>query len=253
MLLVKDKFLVKDTRHGMTNLIFTYEDPKKIGCTLDVDEGVSLDYDMDAVHSWPEGADAPEVCVGQDPDDPKHYKVFKYEKDCQREGYRLIPGTPLVFGSWRAYRKLSLVPPDPDPERTPDDLWYGYLDKLDIDSRSRRQHAQVLAPPMGGSRDEVAAWVAKRHLIVDSSIKEISYLPHDAPAEEIRFLEVSDRLGDSGVIEAMDFGLNVEDGNFHLYVADITSDQLEQIKQDASLLPAGWSLKDSQIFRRREA
>ncbi len=243
MLLVKDKFLVKDTRHGMTNLVFTQEDPKKIGCALDFDEGVSLDYDMDAVHSWPEGTDAPEVCVGQDPNDPKHYKVFKYEKDCRGEGYHLIPGTPLVFGSWNDYRKL--VPPGPGDER-----WFDFLDELD---EVARLHRQVGAPPKAGSRDEIAAWVAKKHLVVDISIREIWYLPCEAPPEEIRLLEVSDRLVGNGPAEAMEFGLSIEDTQFLLSVADITSDQLEQIKQDASLLPARWSLKDNQIFRRRDA
>lgn len=246
-------FLVKDTRHGMTNLVFTYEDPRKAGYKGVVEEGVSLDYDMEAVHSWPDGDDRPEVCVGQAPDDPKHYTVFKYHQERKLERKIWVPGTPIVFGSWKDYRKLSLVPPDPHPEQTPDELWYGYLDNLDEDSRLRRQHAQTLAPPKCGDRDEIATWVAKRHLVVDSSIKEIWYLPRGAPPEDIRLLELSDRLVDTGAAEAIEFGLNLEDGDFRLLVADISSDQLEQIKQDASLLPQGWSLNENQIFRRREA
>jgi len=253
MLLVKDKFLIKDTRHGMTNLVFTYEDPRKVGFKGAVDAGVSLDYDMETVHSWPDGSEAPEVCVGQDPDDPNHYKVFKYERDRESEGYRPVPGTPIVFGSWNDYKKLSLVPPNPDPEQTPDDLWYDYLDRLDIDSRSRRQHAQTLDPPRSGNRDEIAGWVAKSHFVADGSVREIWYLPHEAPPGEIRLLEVSDRLVSNGAVDAMEFGLDLENAQFQLLVADLSSDQLEQIKQDESLLPKGWSLVDHQVFRRREA
>jgi len=92
-------FLVKDPRNGMTNLVFTWEDPRRVGYGGSVDEGVTLDYDIEAVHSWPEGSPMPEACVGRDPQDPKSYKVFKYSSELQSEGYEPVSGAAEVFGS----------------------------------------------------------------------------------------------------------------------------------------------------------
>src|SRR5947209_2826741 len=58
-------FLVEDKRHGTTYLVFTWEDPRKDGYSGAVIDDVSLDYDMEAVHSWPNGHPRPEACVGQ--------------------------------------------------------------------------------------------------------------------------------------------------------------------------------------------
>ena len=243
-------FLIDETRHGSTNLVFVYEDPRKVGYSEGhVIENVTLDYDMEAVHSWPDGARAPEACLGQDPKDPLHYKVFKYSSDLQSAGYRPVPGNPVLFGSWKDYVKLHRIPPD--PEQTDDELWYEYLDKLDEDSRRRRQRSQAPSSPEGKSRDEVAAWVAKKHLVADDSIREVWYLPSGAPSEEIRLLELNDRLAGNGSrIEAIDFGLDVEGASFRLFVADINSEQLDRIKQDAGWLPPGWLLDAQRIWRR---
>jgi hypothetical protein len=238
-------FLVEDKRHGMTNLVFTWEDPRRVGYKGNVVEGVSLDYDMEAVHSWPDGHASPEACVGRDPDNPSHYKVFRYGSDRHEARFQPVQGTAAVFGSWRDYLKLYHA------EDLPEEDWYQELDRFDEASRLRRQRAPEPDPPMGKSRDEVAAWVAKKHLLVDSGIREVWYLPRGAPPEEIRLLELSDRLaGTESKAEAIDFGLDVEGARFCLFVADITSDQLDQIKKDPSRLPSGWSLDESRTWRR---
>ncbi|HYT93680.1 MAG TPA: hypothetical protein VEL76_33485 [Gemmataceae bacterium] len=243
-------FLVKDTRHGATYLVFTWNDPRKDGYKGNVIEGVSLDYDMEAVHSWPDGEARPEACVGRKPDKPKHYKVFKYRSDRRAAGYQPVAGTAVVFGSWSDYVKLH---PDVDYLVKLDaDKWFKHLDDLDEVSRlRRREREQEPDLPAGKSRDEVAAWVAKTHLFIDHGIREVWYLPRGAPPDEIRLLELSDRLaGPEGRTEAIDFGLEVEGASFHLLVADVNSDQLEQIKQDPSQLPPGWSLDGKGVWRR---
>ena len=97
----------------------------------------------------------------------------------------------------------------------------------------------------------MAAWIAKKHFLADSGIREVWYLPLGAPADEIRFLELNDV---SPSVEtkpdAIDFGLDIEGVRFRLVVADITSEQLEQIKQDPSHLPSGWSLDGKRSWRR---
>jgi hypothetical protein len=238
-------FLVEDTRSGMTNLVFTWEDPRKAGYKGNVFEGVTLDYDMDAVHSWPDGHDRPEACVGRSPDNPNHYKVFKYRSERQSAGYQPVTGSAAVFGSWKDYLKLRHA------EDLADEDWFQELDRYDEASRLRRQRAQSLAQPIGKSRDEVAAWVARKHLIADVGIREVWYLPREAPPEEIRLLELNDRFaGTASTAEAIDFGLDVEGARFRLFVADVTSEQLDQIKKDPSRLPSGWSLDQSKIWRR---
>lgn len=242
-------FRVEDERHGTINQVFTWQDPRKAGYKGSVvEEGVTLDYNMEAVHSWPDGEKRPEACLGRDPKNPKHYKVFKYGEELNKAGYELVPGTAVPF-EWDYYTRLHLVPPD--PEQTSDEQWYKYLDDLDEDSRRRRQREQAPDKPAGTSRDEVAAWVAKTHLLVDASIREVWYLPQGAPNEEIRLLELSDRLaGPDGKAAAIDFGLDVEGAPFRLFVADITSEQLDQIKHDPSYLPVGWSLDGNMVWRR---
>jgi hypothetical protein len=242
-------YLVEDERHGAHYYLFTVEDPRKAGYRGNVIEGVTLDYDMEAVHSWPDGQSRPEVCLGQAPDNPKHFKVFKYNSERQSAGYLPVPGTAVKFGSWADYLKVQLNPPD--PEQTPDEDWYAYFDKVDEAIRQRRRRVEVPAPPAGSSRDDVAAWVAKRHRLVDSSIREVWYLPRGAPSDEIRLLEVNERfVGPESKAEAIDFGLDIEGARFRLFVADVTSEQLDQIKQDPSRLPPGWTLDGKVVWRR---
>lgn len=238
-------YLVEDRRDGPAFLVFTWADPWDDGYAGDIIEGVSLDYDRKTVHSRLDGHDRPEVCVGRAEDNPKHYKVFKYKSELQSAGYQPVAGNVLVFGTWADYIKLR------HPEQLEDEQWYEYLDELDEAARRRRQRVNTAAAPAGKSRDEVAAWVARTHRIVDSSIREVRYLPQGAPPDEIRLLELNDRLaGTESRAEAIDFGLDIEGARFRLLVADITSDQFERIQQDPSLLPPGWSLDGSVTWRR---
>jgi len=238
-------FLVKDSRHGATYLVFTWEDPRQWGFDGHVEEDVQLDYDLFTVHRWPDGSGQPEACAGRNPDDSKHFKVFRNNAERDSEGYQPEDGAPVVLGSWMDYLKLF------HPEDLPDEEWYRQLDRYDEASRLRRQRAEMPAQPTSGSRDEVAAWVARKHLIADSAIREVWYLPREAPPEEIRLLELNDRLaGAESKTEAIDFGLDVEGARFRLFVADVTSDELDQIKRDPSRLPPGWSLDDKRTWRR---
>jgi hypothetical protein len=246
---MKDMFLAKDERYGDTNLVFTWRDPRNLGYRGQV-EGVSLDYDMDAVHAWSDGHPSPEICVGRSPANPHHYKVFRSRKDLEKEGYQFVPGTPLTFDSWLEYARLSLLPPD--PEQTDDESWYDYLDRLDDASRRRRHRIQVDEGPAGRTRDEIAAWVARKHLVADSSIREVWYLPNGAPPEEIRFLEVSDRFSRGGdEIDAIDFGLDVGGVNLRLFVADLSTEELDKVKRGQDRLPKGWALDGAKTWGRR--
>jgi hypothetical protein len=245
-------FLVEDARLGTPFLVFTWRDPRDDGYTGRLNENVILDNDSETVPSWPDGAARPDACLGQAPDDAKHYKVFKYESDRRQAGFHPIAEPFAVFLSWSDYDRFRLIPPD--PEQTPDEDWYDYLDKLDEGARRRRRRPDELGQPKSKDREAIAAWVARNHFIADSGVREVWYLPKGAPPDEIRLLELSDRLpGNESKVEAIDFGLDIEGMPFRLVVADVTTDQLEQVKEDPSRLPKGWSLDENRIWSRRGA
>ncbi len=250
---VGEKYLVRDQLpSGDAFFVFTWEDPRTDGYNGSVVEGVTLDYDMQEVHVWAPGQDRPEACLGRSPDDPKHYKVFRYSSDLHEAGYEAMPGNFALFKSWPNYARLRLSPPA--PEQTPEQAWFEYLDHLDEAARRRRQRAGESSRPSGLDRDSVATWVARQHFKVDSAIREVWYLPVGAPVDEIRLLELSDRFpaGDFGV-EPIDFGLDVEGMPFKLVVADVTTEQLDRVRQGIVPLPADWSLEGAKVWGRRDA
>ncbi len=136
-----------------------------------------------------------------------------------------------------------------------DEQWYDFLDELDAVTRRRGERQGEPDPSPGSDRDTVAAWIARKHFLVDSGVQEIGYLPHGAATDEIRLLEVSDRLAtparESPQIGAMDFGLNMEGNSFRLFVADVTSDELAQVRAGRLALPSGWTLEQGTAWRRR--
>jgi len=140
-------------------------------------------------------------------------------------------------------------------EQLDDEQWYDFLDELDAVTRRRGERQGEPDPPPGSDRDTVAAWIARKHFLVDSGVQEIVYLPMGAEADEIRLLEVSNRLASPArklpQVGAMDFGLDLEGCSFRLFVADVTPDELEQISAGRLALPVGWTLEQSTTWRRR--
>lgn len=101
-------------------------------------------------------------------------------------------------------------------------------------------------------RDSLARWYARRHMDIDNGVMEIHYLPTDAPAREIRFLEVNGMISETTPPEPIDFGVDVGSDNAHsLYVLDVTPSQWEAIRSGDMPLPRGWTLEGSQELERR--
>jgi len=140
-------------------------------------------------------------------------------------------------------------------EQYVEEQWFEFLDELDAVSRRRQQRNPAAPVPAGPERDEMALWIARKHLAADSSIRKVLYLPKGAPADEIHLLDVNDRLAlpeaENGKIAPIEFGLNVQGAPFQLFVADITSEQLDAIKAGRLSLPAGWDLADHITTGRR--
>jgi hypothetical protein len=100
-------------------------------------------------------------------------------------------------------------------------------------------------------RDAMAKWYAHRHLQTDPGVVEINYLPINAPAREIRLLEVNSEVSETSDMEPIDFGVDVGGMNQHvLFVLDITPSQWESIQGGKLALPKGWSLDNRATFSR---
>jgi len=130
-----------------------------------------------------------------------------------------------------------------------DQQWRVFLDDLSK-ARSQRGRSTVGELPRNANRDQVAAWIARKHLAVDPGIADVLYLPKDAPEREIRLVEANTLLTalSDEEVTPVDFGLNIEGLNFKLLVLDVTPDQWKAIVEGRSQLPPGWILDGNQRF-----
>lgn len=239
-------FLVRHYYYGVVNLVFTWRDPRADGYQGEVIEVEELDYNMEQVHAWPDGAKPPEACVGRKPDS-ETYKVFRYSSDRNREGYDPVEGIPLVVGSWFDYLKLR-----PDVREMDEEDYFQFLDDIDDAARERNRRPEPPDEPTSTQRDDVAAWVARKHLVTDPSIREVWYLPENAPEKDIRLLEVSERAPLNGEsVDTLAYGLALDKARYRLVIADVTGEQLEQIQKYVGDLPEGWSLENAKHWKRR--
>ena len=102
-------------------------------------------------------------------------------------------------------------------------------------------------------RNTMAKWYAARHLKTDPGLREVFYLPADAPEREIRFLEVNELIADRerDPAEPIDFGVDTGGESAHrLMVLDVTPAQWEKIQKGELPLPSGWSLAEANSFIR---
>jgi len=100
-------------------------------------------------------------------------------------------------------------------------------------------------PAIAFDRDEMARWYARQHLKTDPGVREIYYLPGDAPEREIRFVEVNELIADriDDALEPIDFGVDRDTEAEHtLLVLDATPSQWDRIQKRELGLPQGWSL-----------
>ena len=62
-------------------------------------------------------------------------------------------------------------------EQYDEEQWFEFLDELDAVSRRRQRRAEEPAPPATAERDAMAHWMARKHLVSDSGIREILVPP----------------------------------------------------------------------------
>ncbi|MFM9964678.1 MAG: hypothetical protein ACKV2Q_26025 [Planctomycetaceae bacterium] len=95
------------------------------------------------------------------------------------------------------------------------------------------------------NRESWARIYARKHLKTDPGIRQVFYLPTDAPEREIRLIEVNELIAvrDDDVSEAIDFGVDQDSPNAHtLKILDVTPAQWDKIIRNKLSLPDGWSL-----------
>ena len=106
------------------------------------------------------------------------------------------------------------------------------------------------------TRDEFVRWIALKHLAIDPEIREIHYLPANAPPREVRLLEVNARLAvpsPLGPVEPVDFMPDIHGLEFTLLVADVTPEEWEAIGRGELPLPDGWVLDEqAQMIGRQQ-
>jgi hypothetical protein len=140
-------------------------------------------------------------------------------------------------------------------EQFDEEQWFAFLDELDAVSRRRQRRVEDPAPPDDAERDVMARWMARTHLASDSGIREIWYLPQGSPPDEIRLLEVNDRLAlsdaEASRVQPIEFGLSGQGSRLKLLVADVSGDQLDAIRAGRLDLPPGWELSGNIIWGRR--
>lgn len=247
-------FLVKDRRLGKDNYVFTETDPRTEGYKGDVIEGVTLDYDMNSIFRWPHGQRSPNPQLGRDPKNPKQYKEFKFPEELHAAGFEFVhDGTPFLEYSWSDYRKRYYPVPEEYAKTMTQDEWFDFLEEADSATKIRKQMSAPDDPKQGSDREQIAEWVAQRHMGADGGIHQVWFLHAGAPADEIRLLEVSERFtGGAAKIEPIDFGLDVDGAKYKLLVADVSGEQLEKIKADpAQALPSDWKFDDALVWGRR--
>lgn len=247
-------FLIKDRRLGMDNYVFLHSDPRTEGYQGDVIEDVTLDYDMNAIHLWPDGQPGPNPQLGSDPENPKHFKVFKFPEELQAAAFKdEKSSTPFVVYSWSDYRKRYYPVPEEYAQTMSQDKWFDFLEEADSAAKIRKEMIKPIKPKRGSTRDQIAEWVANRHMGADGAVHEVWFLDTGSPTDEIRLLEVSERFtGEAVKIEPIDFNLDLDGAKYKLLVADISTEQLKRISSNpANSLPKGWNIDRALVWSRR--
>jgi hypothetical protein len=123
-------------------------------------------------------------------------------------------------------------------EQFDQEQWFEFLDELDAVSRRRQRRVEEPAPPATAERETMAYWIARKHLVSDSGVREIWYLPQGSPSDEIRLLEVNDRQAMTAVVERLKKGI----AEFQKAYTELSKDPLimsavEQFAPGATLEP----------------
>lgn len=96
-------------------------------------------------------------------------------------------------------------------------------------------------------REQLVHWYAEQHRSIDKGVVSIFHLPENAPAREIRLLEVNWQVPAMTPLVAIDFGVEMRRDSAHtLAVVDVTPAQWQAVQEGSLPLPSGWTLHGGQ-------
>jgi len=100
--------IIRNEKNGIKILTFLDDVSRDdLDSTEQLLENISLESTVDFPPVWNSGENAPSPLVaGQNPADPKMYKIFASSKDCAEAQYKMLEG--LVWstcGNWAEYRR----------------------------------------------------------------------------------------------------------------------------------------------------
>jgi len=125
----------------------------------------------------------------------------------------------------------------------PDGDWFAVLEQ----ANKRRQVLRKVPdePRPGISKLEFAEWIAHCHFATDTTIRDVIYLPEEAPPTEIRLLEVNTlwTVPDSEPIEPNDFSPEIDGIDYRVLAADVSPQQWSKIQAGQMALPRGWQIR----------
>ncbi|HMO16422.1 MAG TPA: hypothetical protein PKD64_18660 [Pirellulaceae bacterium] len=103
-------YVIHDT--SLNHFVFTEDDPRNDDCSYAVSHDVTLELSADVeslheMHAWPYGAEAPDVCLGRDPENESRFKVFRYDHDCRDAGFINLGPNFSVHHTWSDYESIA--------------------------------------------------------------------------------------------------------------------------------------------------
>ena len=115
----------------------------------------------------------------------------------------------------------------------------------EIDEERRRiiENQELHGKPPGEiNREVLANWMGRLHYDIDRGITAVYDLSEETSPDEIRLLEVNDRMPIPELlpIVAIEYPHELEGVDYRVMVADITPNQLNSIASGKTSLPEGW-------------
>lgn len=85
-------------------LVFLERDPRCTGCPYPVEPQIQLD-DPEVADRWSERLPM-DICVGMDPKDDHHFRLFWSPPRRARAGYHQIVGMPVIVPTWSDFLRV---------------------------------------------------------------------------------------------------------------------------------------------------
>ncbi|MEY4544394.1 MAG: hypothetical protein RL685_589 [Pseudomonadota bacterium] len=107
----------------------------------------------------------------------------------------------------------------------------------------------------GNDKDQAARALIQHHFAVEpelSAVYRILSANEASPDEPIKLLEVNAATVASGSVEVFGFAPS-KSTPFSVMIAEVTPEELEQLKANPLAMPQGWSLTRAEVFERGRA